>query len=600
MFLSDRPWIAVLNRRRLEPLTHTHTHRSINMLVSVAVLGCGPGGMSFCHAVETLRRAGESGEVALSVTCFEKSSSPGGVWKAANPATSGQGETVNMYAALWTNGPAHGTEYFDYTYDEHFNRPVTVYMPRQQVLGYMFGRVTRHCPDFFQKYVQFDTEVVHVVYNEVSSKFEISTRCLKTNETRVHHFDKCVWACGENSKQYLPVDLIHKFNEGGFRGRIIHAADTVNLKEDVQGKRVLFIGGSYSAEDLALQAIKLGVEKLYVSTRGGGSYVSYQVFPMDKVEVLLYHEVDSITENGQCINFKNTTWTWPSGYETDGDEICTTLQSIDTVVLCTGYKVNLDMLDESLKKGYPQWGLKYELTVPDTWNMPPDNVLSKLTGSNVVPGTVFHNIGFCHPEFYRGTLISNPNMMFISIYDSYFPLLAVDTSAWMCVAFLTGRSKLPTQDEMRRRNNEQALHEMKIPYIRYYMDSNYNKVVDSNFDSTLWSKASEEYSEYGIKLLARDMEEAKYPASLGSYENINENGRALLQFNDQSGEHRYRLDKQYMEHHATETYRDCLDADKFYSLYTHTKAVPLQKKWLDIDPDTDLLEDFVEEKRVDA
>ena len=52
---------------------------------SVAVIGCGPGGMFFCHALETKRREmiarGESVANLPHVTVFERAASPGGVWR---------------------------------------------------------------------------------------------------------------------------------------------------------------------------------------------------------------------------------------------------------------------------------------------------------------------------------------------------------------------------------------------------------------------------------------------------------------------------------------------------------------------------------------
>lgn len=52
---------------------------------SIAVIGCGPGGMFFCHALETRRREmearGESTDDLPQVTVFERAPSPGGVWR---------------------------------------------------------------------------------------------------------------------------------------------------------------------------------------------------------------------------------------------------------------------------------------------------------------------------------------------------------------------------------------------------------------------------------------------------------------------------------------------------------------------------------------
>ena len=75
------------------------------MTCSVAIIGCGPGGMFVQHALAIRRKKlQEEGNLAAvqslpQVTCFERGSSPGGVWRADRNA----GE-ANMYEALYTNG----------------------------------------------------------------------------------------------------------------------------------------------------------------------------------------------------------------------------------------------------------------------------------------------------------------------------------------------------------------------------------------------------------------------------------------------------------------------------------------------------------------
>merc|ERR1719162_2083487 len=55
---------------------------------TVAIIGCGPSGISFLHAINLRRKKmEEKGDFAgLSklpvATCFERASEPGGVWKA--------------------------------------------------------------------------------------------------------------------------------------------------------------------------------------------------------------------------------------------------------------------------------------------------------------------------------------------------------------------------------------------------------------------------------------------------------------------------------------------------------------------------------------
>ena len=75
------------------------------MSCTVAIIGCGPGGMFIQHALalrkKQLQDEGNLAAVASlpQLTCFERGSSPGGVWRADRNA----GET-NMYEALFTNG----------------------------------------------------------------------------------------------------------------------------------------------------------------------------------------------------------------------------------------------------------------------------------------------------------------------------------------------------------------------------------------------------------------------------------------------------------------------------------------------------------------
>lgn len=109
--------------------------------------------MSFLHAVASRRKKllqnnDVEGLAKLPVVkCFERSSSPGGVWKSAkdgaDPTIGTKGEksclntstSTNMYEGLWINGCKEALEYFDYTFDDHFGRAMPVFLPRAQVLG---------------------------------------------------------------------------------------------------------------------------------------------------------------------------------------------------------------------------------------------------------------------------------------------------------------------------------------------------------------------------------------------------------------------------------------------------------------------------------
>lgn len=318
--------------------------------LSIAVIGAGPSGLFFCHAMEYMMK--KTGKV-VSVTCFEKSSQPGGIWRSAESTNSNpEDETLQMYDKLWTNGPSSLTEFFDYTYDEHFGHPVSVYVKRQDLLEYILGRVQKNCPDFFEKYVQFQTLVENVMYDETDQRFHVAIKHLDDSQkSEVRQFDKCVWACGENGRRNIPDNLVRLFRDGGFKGRIIHSADVARLEDDVKDKRILLVGGGFSAEDLALQAIKLNVKKIYVSTRDNSEICWTNHWPMEKVTLLLNQAPISVTENGNCIQFMEVEREL-DGYVRNGDHIESEIRSIDTIILCTGYSANIDMLDPSLRQGF--------------------------------------------------------------------------------------------------------------------------------------------------------------------------------------------------------------------------------------------------------
>ena len=125
------------------------------------MIGCGPGGMSFLHAVASRRKKLledndlEGLKKIPLVTCFERNSLPGGVWRSteeepelcstSNMNTNecankedvhrGTSTSTNMYEGLWINGCKEALEYFDYTFDDHFGCAMPAFLPRAQILG---------------------------------------------------------------------------------------------------------------------------------------------------------------------------------------------------------------------------------------------------------------------------------------------------------------------------------------------------------------------------------------------------------------------------------------------------------------------------------
>ena len=688
----------------------------------VVVIGCGPGGMFFCHALETQRRQlqekGDSAGLARLpiVTCFEVASGPGGVWRtlerytanndndnsntaadntnisavqdtaqttiadsdsadneeekktddpneinvqsvlslpsnakeaapsrgklngtslsSASAAADGASTTTasttdtassaasllhnhstappitNMYEALWTNGPKECMEFFDYTYQEHFGYRLPVYMPRGALLDYMTARVTKHCPTFFQDYVRFQTKVHQVRYDEHGQHFVVDTVHTPTKTNERHIFDYCVWAAGDNGKPKIPRALVSTLHNGGYTGTVIHSTDTSDFEHHVRGKRVLMVGGSYSAEDLALVACKLGVKRLYINSRTDDNVVTWMgAWPGDKVELLLSQTLTGVFgDNRRGLEFSETERTGDSdGFGVaDGTSVSTRLQDIDTVVLCTGYKIQVDMLEPSLAEPLLNDRSKDCVEIPDndndtTFQLPPTPADQHLGIVPLESSAIRYDGTYLRPLIYRGVLMSNPRMMYLRHDTEEIPILGVDAVAWMLLKHIReAGANLPSPQEMAHRNHQQALDELQLPFLRYYMDRNYQKVWDNKYYELpktvqkeldeAWYKAEMDATVYDVSLVARDMAEAGMPVSFGNVHQLNDKGKSIVEMENLSGKHRWALEKDN-DTASWKTFRDTDDADQFKSVFSEQTGVPLKKRWMDIDnvDDPDLL-----------
>jgi hypothetical protein len=185
--------------------------------------------------------------------------------------------------------------------------------------------------------------------------------------------------------------------------------------------------------------------------------------------------------------------------------------------------------------------------------------------------------------------ISNPNMMFVE-NNSEHPLIEISANCWYLAGCVSGSVRLPSSDEMSKQNYERAIFELGYPFYRIRMDENYAKVAmalpgfwpeDAEEESELLNEIWEIDSVFPVKVLARTMEEGGYPLSLGTFEELNENGLALIEMDSKAGGHRCEDARDDAEW-KWKTYRDCTDAGQFQSLFTGSKAVPLEAHWMDL------------------
>ena len=283
-------------------------------MTKVAIIGAGPCGLSILRAFEHLENKGEK---IPDIVCFEKQDDWGGLWNYSWRTGSDQyGDPVpnSMYRYLWSNGPKECLEFADYSFDEHFGKPIPSFPPREVLQDYIIGRVSK---GKLKSKIKFNTRVLNTTFK--NDKFELSFQDKVKDKLQTEEFDYVVVSTGHFSVPFIPEYEGMK----SFPGRIMHSHDFRDA-EEFRGKNVIVLGSSYSAEDVALQCNKYGANSVTIGYRHNPMGFKWpegmkEVFYLDRIE-------------GKKAIFK------------DGTE-----QEADAIILCTGYLHHFPFLDESLK-----------------------------------------------------------------------------------------------------------------------------------------------------------------------------------------------------------------------------------------------------------
>lgn len=362
------------------------------MTTRVAIIGAGPSGLAQLRAFQS---AFEKGAEMPELVCYEKQSDWGGQWnytwrtgldKNGNPVHS------SMYRYLWSNGPKECLEFADYTFEEHFGRQIPSYPPRAVLWDYIKGRVERAG---VRQYIRFNCPVRQVSHSEATGKFTVVAHDHDTDTLSTEEYDHVIVASGHFSTPNVPqFEGFETFN-----GRILHAHDFRDALE-FQGKDILLVGSSYSAEDIGSQCYKYGARSITTSYRTQPMGFEW---PENWEEKPLLERVD-----------RNT------AYFADG-----TSRKVDAIILCTGYLHHFPFLSESLR-------LK---TSNRLWPL----------------------------DLYRGVVWeANPKLFYLGMQDQWYTFNMFDAQAWYVRDIILGRIALPTEAEMTQdsaqwRDREEAL-----------------------------------------------------------------------------------------------------------------------------------------------
>ncbi|MCA0043977.1 NAD(P)-binding domain-containing protein [Celeribacter litoreus] len=401
------------------------------MTKRVAVIGAGPSGLAQLRAFQS---AAQKGAEIPEIVCFEKQDNWGGLWNYTwRTGVDENGEPVHcsMYRYLWSNGPKEGLEFADYSFEEHFGKQIASYPPRAVLFDYIEGRVLKAD---VRNWIRFSTVIRFVEYDEEKGDFVITAHDLEKDTVYKERFDNVIVASGHFSSPNVPE--YPGFAQ--FNGRIVHAHDFRDARE-FEGKDVLVMGSSYSAEDIGSQCWKYGAKSItscYRSAPMGFNWPdNWEEKPaLEKVE-------------GKTVFFK------------DGST-----KDIDAIILCTGYKHYFPFLPDDLR-------LK---------------TANRLATADLYKGVVYNH---------------NPKLFYLGMQDQWFTFNMFDAQAWYVRDIILDRIAVPEDkavleaDVAERVAREDADDDVKYA-IKYQAEYVKELVADTDYPSFDIDGACEAFFEW--------------------------------------------------------------------------------------------------------
>ncbi|MFT8276163.1 NAD(P)-binding domain-containing protein [Kerstersia gyiorum] len=286
------------------------------MTMRIGIIGAGPSGLAQLRAFES---AFKQVSEPIELVCFEKQDNWGGLWNYTwRTGLDEYGEPVHgsMYRYLWSNGPKEALEFADYSFDEHFGRPIPSYPPREVLFDYIQGRMRRNN---LRQYIRFQTVARWIEFDEQENIFRVTVENLEKQKTYTEEFDYLVVACGHFSTPNVP----HFEGLEQFPGTVMHAHDFRGADQFI-GKDLLLVGGSYSAEDIGVQCHKHGAASVTISYRSRPHGFGWP---------------EGISEVPLLLRFDGEI-----AYFSDGST-----RRFDAVILCTGYQHKFPFLADNLR-----------------------------------------------------------------------------------------------------------------------------------------------------------------------------------------------------------------------------------------------------------
>lgn len=283
----------------------------------ICVIGAGPSGMSVLYQFANM-----DGGCDVDLVCYEKQKEWGGLWNYSwRTGTDQYGEPCHngMYKNLFTNGAKEFHEYPDYTFEQHFGKPIPSFPPRAVMRDYLEGRWTQKGKADLNSYIKYNTVVRSVRFNDASRNFTVETYNLKEKKTMSDMCSRVIVAVGIFNTPKVPwFEGIEKFE-----GRVLHSHNFRNAIE-FKGQNILVIGSSYSAEDISIQCLKYGAKNVVCSWKNKPMGFKWPEGIEERPLVQKFKKKGAVFKDGSTAEF-------------------------DSVIYCTGYLYAFPFMEDRLR-----------------------------------------------------------------------------------------------------------------------------------------------------------------------------------------------------------------------------------------------------------